>query len=80
MKNGTISVNDLPKRILHEIETFQPDSYSTLKEVREFTEKEHIKKILEENNYRMEYSAKILGNNKTSITNKVAAYNIKTRK
>ena len=79
-ENGIISADNLPKRILKEDTSLIIDSKSTLKEVREFTEKEYIKKILKENNYRMEISANILGITRRQLTNKVSDYNIKTRK
>ncbi len=43
------------------------------------TEIDHIKKVLEENDYKMEVSANILGITRRQLTNKVKEYDLKKK-
>lgn len=52
----------------------------TLKEIRQMSEKEYIQKVLDENDNKMEVSARILGITRRQLTNKVKEYNLKKKK
>lgn len=73
-EGDTITPDDLPERI----EKAGPMP-QTLKEIRQMTEIDHIKKVLEENDYRMEVSANILGITRRQLTNKVKEYDLKKK-
>ena len=74
-EGNTITIDDLPDRV----EKSGPMP-KTLKEVRQITEMDHIRKVLEENDYKMEVSANILGITRRQLTNKVKEYNLKKDK
>ncbi len=69
-----ITLEDLPA-LIKDLEVI-PD---TLKERRRILEKEHILKILQENNYKMEKSAHILGITRRQLTNKVTEYDLRKK-
>ncbi len=73
-EGDTITPDDLPERI----EKAGPMP-QTLKEIRQMTEIDHIKKVLEENDYKMEVSANILGITRRQLTNKVKEYDLKKK-
>lgn len=67
-----IKAKDLPARI-----SDRNDLPRTLKEIRRSSEREYIKKVLSENDNKMEVSAGILGITRRQLTNKVKEYNLK---
>lgn len=74
-ENGEIIFDDLPSRVI----SFEKIPV-TLKERRQLTEKEHILSILEENSYKMEKSAEVLGITRRQLTNKVTEYGLRKKK
>jgi len=74
-ENDIIKHEDLPARIGNAV----PDPV-TLKEVRQVSEKQHIEKVLIENDHKMEVSAGVLGITRRQLTNKVKEYDIKKNK
>jgi len=69
-----ITLSDLPS-LVKDLEVM-PD---TLKERRRIIEKAHILKILQENDYKMEKSAEILGITRRQLTNKVTEYDLRKK-
>lgn len=64
--NDSLSIDELPKRVTSSI-----SQSKKLKSVRDAAEKQHIKKVLLENDNKMEKSAEVLGITRRQLTNKV---------